>query len=118
MTVPGIGPIIASAMVATIGDGSVFHRGRDFGAWLGLVPRQTSTGDSSPIALHSASLVAATAALGSLPRRVASDRTGPSGDYWPDAELHDEEIEEPPVEITHNLKVVGLNPTPATKLIY
>jgi len=45
MTVPGIGPIIASAMVATIGDGSVFHRGRDFGAWLGLVPRQTSTGD-------------------------------------------------------------------------
>jgi hypothetical protein len=31
MTVPGIGPIIASAMVATIGDGSVFRRGRDFG---------------------------------------------------------------------------------------
>jgi transposase len=45
MTVPGIGPIIASAMVATIGDGSAFHRGRDFGAWLGLVPRQISTGD-------------------------------------------------------------------------
>ena len=39
MTVPGIGPIIASAMVATIGDGSAFRRGRDFGAWLGLVPR-------------------------------------------------------------------------------
>ena len=36
MTVPGIGPIIASAMVATIGDGSAFRRGRDFGAWLGL----------------------------------------------------------------------------------
>jgi Transposase IS116/IS110/IS902 family len=34
MTVPGIGPIIASAMVATIGDGSAFRRGRDFGAWL------------------------------------------------------------------------------------
>jgi transposase len=32
MTVPGIGPIIASAMVATIGDGSAFRRGRDFGA--------------------------------------------------------------------------------------
>jgi transposase len=45
MTVPGIGPIIASAMVATIGDGSAFRRGRDFGAWLGLVPRQISTGD-------------------------------------------------------------------------
>ena len=32
-------------MVATIGDGSAFRRGRDFGAWLGLVPRQISTGD-------------------------------------------------------------------------
>ena len=45
MTVPGIGPIIASAMVAAIGDGAAFTRGRDFAAWLGLVPRQTSTGD-------------------------------------------------------------------------
>ncbi len=45
MTVPGIGPIIASAMVAAIGDGAAFARGRDFAAWLGLVPRQISTGD-------------------------------------------------------------------------
>lgn len=45
MTVPGIGPIIASAMVAAIGDGAAFVRGRDFAAWLGLVPRQISTGD-------------------------------------------------------------------------
>ena len=45
MTVPGIGPIIASAMVAAIGDGAAFPRGRDFAAWLGLVPRQISTGD-------------------------------------------------------------------------
>jgi transposase len=45
MGVPGIGPIIASAVVATIGDGSAFRRGRDFAAWLGLVPRQLSTGD-------------------------------------------------------------------------
>jgi transposase len=45
MTVPGIGPIISSAMVAAIGDGDVFRKGRDFGAWLGLVPKQTSTGD-------------------------------------------------------------------------
>jgi transposase len=42
---PGVGPIIASAMVAAIGNGSAFARGRDFGAWLGLVPRQSSTGD-------------------------------------------------------------------------
>jgi transposase len=45
MTVPGIGPIISSAMVAAIGDGAAFSKGRDFGAWLGLVPRQMSTGD-------------------------------------------------------------------------
>ena len=45
MSVPGIGPIIASAMVAAIGDGSAFSKGRDFGAWLGLVPKQISTGD-------------------------------------------------------------------------
>src|SRR5262244_2538390 len=45
MTVPGIGPIISSAMVAAIGNGAVFTKGRDFGAWLGLVPKQISTGD-------------------------------------------------------------------------
>ena len=45
MTVPGIGPIISSAMVAAIGNGDVFSKGRDFGAWLGLVPKQMSTGD-------------------------------------------------------------------------
>src|SRR5216683_6653120 len=45
MTVPGIGPIISSAMVAAIGTGDAFSKGRDFGAWLGLVPRQISTGD-------------------------------------------------------------------------
>ena len=45
MTVPGIGPIISSAMVAAIGSGDAFSKGRDFGAWLGLVPKQISTGD-------------------------------------------------------------------------
>src|ERR1700746_3799902 len=45
MTVPGIGPIISSAVVAAIGNGAGFTQGRDFGAWLGLVPKQESTGD-------------------------------------------------------------------------
>jgi len=45
MSVPGIGPIISTAMVAAIGTGDAFSKGRDFGAWLGLVPRQISTGD-------------------------------------------------------------------------
>jgi transposase len=44
MTVPGIGPMISTAMVAAVGTGEAFERGRDFGAWLGLVPRQYSTG--------------------------------------------------------------------------
>jgi transposase len=43
--VPGIGPLTASAMVAAVGDGSAFAKGRDFSAWLGLVPKQISTGD-------------------------------------------------------------------------
>jgi transposase len=45
MSVPGIGPIISSAMVAAIGTGDAFDKGRDFAAWLGLVPKQISTGD-------------------------------------------------------------------------
>ncbi len=45
MSVPGIGPIISSAMVAAIGTGEAFAKGRDFAAWLGLVPKQMSTGD-------------------------------------------------------------------------
>jgi transposase len=45
MSVPGIGPIISSAIVSAIGAGDGFGKGRDFAAWLGLVPKQISTGD-------------------------------------------------------------------------
>ena len=45
MSVPGIGPIISSAIVAAIGTGEGFSKSRDFAAWLGLVPKQISTGD-------------------------------------------------------------------------
>ena len=45
MSVPGIGPIISSAMVAAIGTGEAFSKGRGFAAGLGLVPKQMSTGD-------------------------------------------------------------------------
>jgi transposase len=45
MSVPGVGPIISSAVVAAVGNGAGFKQGRDFGAWLGLVPKQESTGD-------------------------------------------------------------------------
>ncbi len=42
--IPGIGPLIATAIVAAIGNGAAFHKGREFSSWLGLVPRQHSTG--------------------------------------------------------------------------
>lgn len=44
MEIPGVGPTIATALVAAIGDGSSFNRARDLSAWLGLVPRQITTG--------------------------------------------------------------------------
>jgi transposase len=43
-TIPGIGVLNATALVAAIGDGEMFSRGRDLSAWLGLVPRQATTG--------------------------------------------------------------------------
>ena len=47
MSIPGVGPLISTAVVAAIGSGEAFERGRDFAAWLGLVPRQYSTGGRS-----------------------------------------------------------------------
>ena len=44
LTIPGIGPLNATALVAAIGDARTFTRGRDLAAWLGLVPRQATTG--------------------------------------------------------------------------
>ena len=43
-TIPGIGPITASAIAATVADASLFESGRQLAAWLGLVPRQNSSG--------------------------------------------------------------------------
>jgi len=47
MSIPGIGPLISTAVIAAIGTGEAFELGRDFGAWLGLVQRQYSTGGRS-----------------------------------------------------------------------
>src|SRR5262245_61155260 len=43
-TIPGIGPLSATALLAAVGDAKQFRRGRDMAAWLGLVPAQHSTG--------------------------------------------------------------------------
>jgi len=42
--IPGVGPLVSTATVAAIGNGAAFRKGREFAAWLGLVPRQYSTG--------------------------------------------------------------------------
>jgi transposase len=43
-TIPGIGPVTASTLAATVADPAAFRSGREFAAWLGLVPRQNSSG--------------------------------------------------------------------------
>ena len=48
-TIPGIGVLNATALVAAIGDGHAFSRGRDLSAWLGLVPRQATTGGKAKL---------------------------------------------------------------------
>jgi transposase len=42
--IPGVGPVLATALVASVADPKVFRSGRDFSAWIGLVPRQNSSG--------------------------------------------------------------------------
>ena len=44
VAIPGIGPVTATALIAAIGNGAAFHKGREFAAWMGLVPREHSTG--------------------------------------------------------------------------
>lgn len=44
MEIPGVGPLLASAFVASVADPTIFRTGRDLAAWIGLVPRQNSSG--------------------------------------------------------------------------
>lgn len=44
MTIPGVGPMVATALLASVSDGKAFKNGREMSAWLGLVARQHSTG--------------------------------------------------------------------------
>ncbi|GHA42533.1 IS110 family transposase [Photobacterium aphoticum] len=57
MKVAGIGPITATAIIASVGKGEQFDKGRDFAAWLGLVPTQYSTGGKPRLSLWCKSLV-------------------------------------------------------------
>jgi transposase len=42
--IPGVGPVTATALIAAVGNGSAFRKGRDLSAWIGIVPRECSTG--------------------------------------------------------------------------
>src|SRR5882762_1028263 len=48
--IPDIGPLVATAIVAAIGNGAAFRKGREFAAWMGLVPKQYSTGGKAKLA--------------------------------------------------------------------
>ena len=50
--IPGIGPIVATALVAEIGDWKQFRSGRNLAAWIGLVPKQHSTGGKERLGQH------------------------------------------------------------------
>ena len=41
--IPGVGPVTATALIAAIGNGAAFRKGREFSAWVGMVPRESST---------------------------------------------------------------------------
>jgi len=47
--IPGVGPLVATAVVSAIGNGGAFHKGRELAAWLGLVPGQWSTGGKTKL---------------------------------------------------------------------
>ena len=46
VAIPGIGPVTATALIAAIGNGAAFKKGRGFSAWLGIVPGEYTTGGS------------------------------------------------------------------------
>ena len=83
VTIPGVGVLNATALVAAVGNGAAFRRGRDLGAWLGLVPKQHTTGGKPKLLgiskrgnkyLRMLFIHGARAAMPSLPR--ASRRLG------------------------------------------
>src|SRR5262249_45361331 len=80
MSVPGIGAIISSAMVAAIGTGDAFTKGRDFDAWLGLVPKQISTYQAEDLGSSRAQALARSgqeAAASQRPRHRARQQARP-----------------------------------------
>jgi transposase len=105
MSVPGIGPIIASAMLAAIGTGDAFSKGRDFGAWLGLVPKQISTGDRTILGSISKRGNRYLRVLFVQAARVVLDRIGPK--HWERYGLNSW-IEAAKERVHHNVLAIAL----------
>jgi transposase len=47
--IPGVGPFTSTALIAAVGNGSTFQKGRNLSAWMGIVPREYSTGDKQKL---------------------------------------------------------------------
>jgi transposase len=83
--IPGIGPITASALIATIGDARNFDDGRQVAAWLGLVPRQHSSGGKATllgISKRGDSYLRTLLIHGARAVIYAAQRKAPAGDNW------------------------------------
>lgn len=87
MTIPGVGPVIATALVALAPDATTFRRGRDFAAWLGLVPRQHSSGGKERLGrttkMGERSLRRLLILGASSTKKVAARDPGKLGRGWP-----------------------------------
>lgn len=66
--IPRIGPIVATAIVAAIGNGAGFHKGREFAAWLGVVPRLLGISKRGNVYLRKVLIHGARAAVGRIKR--------------------------------------------------
>jgi transposase len=61
--IPGVGPALATALVASVADAKAFRSGRDFSAWIGLVPKQYSSGGRDKLANDAIAICAACSPL-------------------------------------------------------
>ena len=70
--VPGVGPVLATALVASVADPKAFRSGRDFSAWIGLVPKQNSSGGKDSSAASASEAIAICAACSRLEHSPSS----------------------------------------------
>lgn len=78
ITIPGIGPLGATALLAAVGDGRQFRKARDLAAWLGLVPKQQSTGGKTVLlGISKRAIPMCAASSSTAPARSSCTSIGP-----------------------------------------